>query len=219
MIAFDLDGVLIDSAERYGEVMQAALCSVGLALTAEVVRARRVAHVGQWLEALIPLDLVGRAEVREGLTAQVRAVMAAAPAEMAAAPAAEAALAELAAHHELCVVTNSCGAYARAVLEHHRLARFLRRIVSADDGFAGKDAALRELAASLQIARGRFYYVGDTARDVEDAHAGGGLAVIVYAPISWDFGRLDDILASRPDIIADSLEELATDLSRRARCA
>ncbi|HLU48681.1 MAG TPA: HAD-IA family hydrolase [Planctomycetota bacterium] len=121
-------------------------------------------------------------------------------------PGVERALAELhSGGKALAVLTNKPAAIAREILEKLDLARFFFFTGGGDTWPERKPhpRGLIEIARQAGVPIGRTVLVGDTAVDVDTARAAGASV----AGVTYGF-RPDEIRASRPDIIVDSLEEL-----------
>ncbi|MFI6158567.1 HAD family hydrolase [Micromonospora haikouensis] len=108
------------------------------------------------------------------------------------------------------VVSNNSAACVRAYLNAHRLTSYVHPVVGRPEGAPGRMkpdpypvlAALRELAAEPADC----VLVGDSATDVEAAHAA-GVAAIGYANKPGKRARL-----AAADAVVDSMAELVTAL-------
>jgi phosphoglycolate phosphatase len=208
-LIFDLDGVLVDSSALYAEVLGEVLGRAGHAATRREIVAARVPHVPGWVGGLVPPG----APV-EDLAAEVRGEVAARSGELAIRPSAGGVLSRLSARHDLTLLTNSSARFAAGILERRGLAPRFRRIVTSDDGFPDKAAAIEHVLEACGRAPGEAAYVGDTLMDVAAARQAGCRVVILYTDWSWDHGRRDEIEEARPDAVASSLEEVAGILER-----
>ena len=216
LIAFDLDGVLVDSADVYAAVIVEVCAASGQALTRERVVAGRVAHVPSWLAGVLPGTLAERDRVIAEATVKVRSAIAERAGEMKLVEGARAVVEFLAARHRLALVTNSSRRFAQAILGRAALDRYFADILASDDGWANKSQALRDLSARSGADVSKVVYVGDTVADARVAAETGCRGVIVYAPTSWDFGRLDAIRALGPEAVIDNLGALVPLIERAA---
>jgi len=203
-VIFDLDGVLVDSCALYAEVIGEVLGRAGHAVTQREIIEARVPHVPGWVEGLVPAG----APVPQ-LTAEVRAGVAARSGELAIRPSAPAVLSRLSERRRLFLLTNSTARFAMGVLDRHGLAPRFQRIITSDDGFVSKAAAIAHVLEACGGAPGDAAYVGDTLRDIASARQAGCRVVILYTDWSWDHGRRGEIEEARPDAVASSLEQAA----------
>lgn len=201
---FDLDGVLVDSSALYAEVIGEVLGRAGYEVSGREIVAARVPHVPGWVGGILPAGApVGR------LADEVRAGVAGQSGDLAVRPATADALARLAGSRRLFLLTNSTARYAGAILDRHGLAHLFERVVTSDDGFASKAAAIIRLLHEHGEAVADAVYVGDTLADVSSAREAGCRVVILYSPWSWDHGRLEEIEEAGPDAVASDLGQVA----------
>jgi phosphoglycolate phosphatase-like HAD superfamily hydrolase len=214
VVAFDLDGVLVDSAALFSDVVKEALVSDGFPISGEAVARERIANVETWVGRLLPDNLTARAEVVSTLSAKVRAGVAKRNAALQMAPEALEVLSNIAAAHHLVLITNSSSAYTLSILARHRAEGLFERVITSDSPFATKEHAIAYLAHHYQVPLRDVIYVGDTVRDVNCAAAAGCRVIIVYTPWSWDFARRDAIIAARPNAVVKNLTEIMDTLSQ-----
>lgn len=186
-VLFDLDGTLVDSERlqwrAYREVLERHGATIDLA-----EYARRFIAVGggpEWAcrAYRLPIDAATlRAE-------KARVYAGFVPHLVAACPGAADALARLAPHFALAVVTNSIRSEAEAILAHLGLAAWLRTVVAREDYARAKPApdAYREAARRLGRPPEECLVVEDTPRGVAAGRAAGML--VVAAPSDLTAGE------------------------------
>lgn len=184
VIAFDLDGTLVDSAPDLIGALNAVLGEEGLP-TVPLASARHL--VGQGARALLvrgfaeagrPLD---DAEADARVTRFLEIYAEHIADESRPFPGLDAALDELRANGaRLVVCTNKPTRFARALLEALGLSRRFVCVTGPDDAPARKPDP-RHLLASVQAAGGaeRFLLVGDSLADVAAARGAGAPSVVV----------------------------------------
>jgi len=193
VVAFDLDGTLVDTGADIAAAVNRVRADYGLDPLPED---QIVGLTGLGATALMERALDGAGDVREA-TERYVAYYAERPAEHAV-PFADAgdALAELQARGVgLAVCTNKRGALARAVLAATGLDRFIGAVVAADDVERHKPdpehllAAVRAVGGTPATA----LYVGDNEVDLETARAAGVRCAIV----AWGRAAGDGALVLR----------------------
>ncbi|MDB4957408.1 MAG: Phosphoglycolate phosphatase [Myxococcales bacterium] len=202
-ILFDLDGTLVDSLEDIAVALDAALGDLGLPLPTR-------ADVRSWIGGGAR-NLVAQATP----PARVDDVLARFRTHYAAAPVAHTRLYEglapvldalAAAGHALAVLTNKPHDLALQICDP-LLARWpFAAIVGAQTGVPLKPdpAAALVLSKRLGVAPDRCAMVGDSAIDIEMAHAAGMRAIAV----TWGFRPRAELEAARPALLVDSPEGL-----------
>jgi phosphoglycolate phosphatase-like HAD superfamily hydrolase len=221
LVLFDVDGTLFVTHDPLaGEAMSETLEErFDVALQPDA--ADRVDHLGQTTLRIARLVLreagLEDGEIDRGLAAWCarfterygELLAEADTSDWSTAPGAEEALARLtAAGQRLALLTGNPEPMARARMERLGLARFL----PAGDGAFGCDAESRATLYDLARARaggwpaGATVAVGDTARDVGSAHAGGIRAIAVR----W--AGQDDESLDEADAVCADLEEAASQL-------
>jgi len=214
LVVSDLDGVLVDSSELYARAVEELLARHGIRRAHEAVIATRVAHVQTWLDSLLPEALPGRDDLVRELTGKVRARMVEQATESPLHPDAPAVLSALAGKYPLFLLTNSTARFAHGILEHHGLTPLFERVITSDDGFAGKSGAIAHLAGAKGCSARDIALVGDTVRDVKAASQVGCFSIVVYSTWSWDWGNLAALEAAGPSLIVDGLGEVPEALER-----
>ena len=206
-VAFDLDGVLVNSKNAYLKALLEVTSSLGHSFTNEEIEPLLGAPSRDVLTALMPdspkdaaqgTTLLHELVLRDEVIASVT-VSDSAPQTLE--------LIKSSGTYAAYLVTNSGPAFAEKVLSRSRLLEFFDGIRSADEG-TPKEARLRELRRSVCGKRCRTYYVGDLPRDVAAARKACFTSVIVYNRMSWAYPEREKILEARPDFLIASLLEL-----------
>jgi len=206
LLAFDLDGTLVDSTEDLASAVNAALAEIAPgtpALPVPIVRAL----VGHGAAQLVERSLrhAGlRHDVAEALSVFLRHYEACLLDKTRLYPGVEEGLSELAGH-TLAVLSNKPGPLCRAILEGLGVAPRFARIWGAGD-FPGRKpdpAPLRLLMKDLGATPDQTLFIGDSAVDVLTARAAG---VAVYG-VAWGLDPAS-LETSPPDRVITSLSEL-----------
>jgi HAD superfamily hydrolase (TIGR01549 family) len=204
-VVFDLDGVLVDSAALFANVVKEALTGYGYPVSIGEVTRAQIANVETWVSRLVSPEAAARDELVRKISARVRAEVAAQTAALSLAPEAPEVLSAIAASYHLLLLTNSSSSYAHAILSRHAIEELFKQVITSDDPFNSKEEAIASIAESYALDLHDVIYVGDTVRDVRCATAAGCRALIVYTPWSWDWRRLDAIETAGPDAVVKSL--------------
>lgn len=206
-VAFDLDGTLVDSAPDIQHALNAALKKAGLErFELEAVRG----WIGDGPDALIGRALAaqGLADADDELRTRLRRwfdvdTLAAPLSAGTVYPGILDIVSGLHRTMPMVVVTNKPTPLARAVLDAAGVLPFVDGVFGADTAALRKPAPGMLLAAAqrLGIAPERLLMVGDSALDMQCAHAAGCRAVLV----PWGYGHhtlpagLDPLRVSGPD--------------------
>jgi HAD superfamily hydrolase (TIGR01509 family) len=197
LIAFDLDGVLIDSRPQMEYVFRECYRLFGDG--GEPPLTQFFERMGMPLpEILRDLGLPPEASARyrtlsRALYKQIQAV-----------PGCRAALESLAnAGVTMGVITGKDRIRTLEILEHFRLLPFFRAIVCGDDPYPGKPApdGLLALAAQCGSKPRRTLLVGDSVLDIQCGRAAGA----VTAAANWGFDSPTRLAESGPECAFDSL--------------
>ena len=220
LVAFDLDGTLVDSAGEISATVNDVLQFYGLpglpeatirnwiGLGARDAMARAFAHCVAMTESAVhraqPLDAT-RLDPIMARFARYQAARCGTQSRLF--PKVKASLVRLRAECvNLAVVTNKEECFARQLLDVHGLSEFFDPIVGGDTLPTRKPdpAPLRHCLEFHGISAARALMVGDSNVDVRTARAAGVTCCVV--PYGYNGG--EPIAASGPDVIIDSLEEL-----------
>jgi len=74
----------------------------------------------------------------------------------------------------------------------------------------GKERKLRSIVKKSGLAQEAVIYVGDEIRDLHSARKVG----IAFGAVSWGYNRIEAIQAQGPDLVFDSVEDMACKLGR-----
>ncbi|MBA3581577.1 MAG: phosphoglycolate phosphatase [Gammaproteobacteria bacterium] len=211
LVAFDLDGTLVDSAPDIAHCIDLMFRDLGLHAT----DLRQVRNwMGDGVERLIKRALTGdmNGEPAAGLYAKALDEFLAAYAQHYAVktkvyPGAEKVLKYLIKEEiPLCCITNKRRQFTEPLLERLKLTQYFACVVCGDDLPERKPdpKPLLHAATLLGANPKRSLMVGDSANDVEAARAAGFKMIAV----SYGYNQGVEIGLSRPDFIVDSLSEL-----------
>jgi phosphoglycolate phosphatase len=204
-VVFDLDGTLIDSRGDIAAAVNHALLSAGRKAVPAAEIARHVGDGGRALLARVTRLGENDAEV-ERLLDLFLAYYLAHPVDFTkwadGAPEVLDRLAEL--DLPLCICTNKARPVADAVLGALGVRTRFRAIYAGGDGVEKKPAPgpLLAIAKKLGVESPSLVMVGDGPQDVECARRAGCRVIGVVS----SFGSRDRIVASKPDVVLDSLQ-------------
>ena len=212
-VAFDLDGTLVDSAPDIQHALNAALKKAGLErFDLDTVRG----WIGDGPDMLIARALAaqGLADADDELRARLRRwfdvdTLAAPLSAGAVYPGILDLVSGLHRVLPMVVVTNKPTPLARAVLDAAGVLPFVDAVFGADSAALRKPAPGLLLAAAqrLGVAPDRLLMVGDSAPDMQSAHAAGCRAVLV----PWGYGQhtlptwLDPLRVAGPEELLQAL--------------
>lgn len=220
LVAFDLDGTLVDSAAEISETVNDVLRLYGLpdlpattirnwiGLGARAAMAKAFAHCAAVKESAAhrsqPLDATRLDSI---MLKYARSHALRCGTQSHVFPKVKASLVRLRAECvNLAVVTNKEERFARQLLDAHGLSEFFDPIVGGDTLPTRKPdpAPLRHCLEFHGISAARALMVGDSDIDVRTARAAGVTCWVV--PYGYNGGK--PIAASGPDAVIESLEEL-----------
>lgn len=213
LVAFDLDGVIINSRETYIKAFCRAVEELGFScgrLDVEQLLGKPVSEV---VAALLPDDpgkicaarnMVNKMVVSSDIVENIVVSCSAKPC-----------LEKLSSANDLRLglVTNSGTDFTEAVLRHFGLRDHFDGVLTADDD-SSKVTRLRNLLADSGSTASKSFYVGDLVYDVGVARKAGMVSVAVYNEVSWVYPGKEIIEAANPDYLIEDLMELPAIVSR-----
>lgn len=220
LIAFDLDGTLVDSVPDLAVAIDLACRDLALRLPgAAAVRQ----WVGDGVRRLVKRALTGERDgepdailYRRGMELFRRYYRAHLSDHTHLYPGVRAVLDELhASGLRLACVTNKSGEFTAPLLEALDLQRYFGAVVSGDTLAQRKPdpAPLLYAAHTLGVAPAAACMIGDSANDMRAAHAAGFLPLAV----SYGYGNAAEVAATGPETLFGSLAELPAWLAARNR--
>lgn len=208
-VCFDLDGTLVDTERLQWRAYREALARYGATIDLAEYARRFIAAGGgpEWACRTFGLPVDADTLRREKAAVYARWL----PDAVVPRPGAAAALARLASHVALAVVTNSVRAEATAILEHVGFARRLDLLVAREDYARAKPApdAYAEAALRLGLLPSACVVVEDTPRGVAAGRAAGMAVIAVPTDLTADAPFED------ATVRLAGLEELTPALVRR----
>jgi phosphoglycolate phosphatase len=210
-VLFDLDGTIVDSRRDIAEACNAARASHGLApLHFDAI----MAMVGDGARVLVMRAFGLTADdprLDEAVATYNRIYLAISHAHTVLLPGARDVL-DVCAEAELpCgIVTNKQRDVTLSVLAAVAIRPFFRAVHAGDDGALKPDpGGVLDVAARLGVAAARTWMIGDGPQDVRAGHAAGCFTVGVPG-----IAERDRLVASAPDLLCESLVEVAAVLRR-----
>lgn len=207
-IVFDMDGVVADSSQAYVAVIREALSKRGYDLSSERIRGHVFPDSLVWVDNLLPKRIKKRDELLHEIVGEVRKNVVDEIGRVKLHEGVDDLLRDLSGKSGLFLVTNSCRALTAAILEKYDLMKFFKKVITRDDGFGPKENAIKQIVEENGIRAGELVYIGDTSKDVDWARKVGCKVIIIYTPISWEYGRYERIKNAKPDMIVESLKDL-----------
>ncbi|WP_411994219.1 phosphoglycolate phosphatase [Agarivorans sp. DSG3-1] len=213
LIAFDLDGTLVDSAPDLALAINAMLVDLGRSEFSE----QTIRHwVGNGAEVLIKRALSGASviaeDLEEALYLKAKPLFNRHYSERLCVASklyqgvgeSLAALAEL--NIPMAIVTNKPGLFTQPLLEQLNLARYFDVVLSGDSLARKKPdpLPLQHLAEHYQLNIDQLLMVGDSKNDIQAAKAAGCASL----GLTYGYNYGEDIALSGPEFVADSLETL-----------
>lgn len=211
LLAFDLDGTLVDSAPDILAALNQMMARLGKAQ----VSLMQVQHwLGNGMAMLIKRALTGRLEpgscdAAEFETAQQLFIDFYQQSNGSATRLFDQVpevLAQLSERYPLALVTNKPRQFTEPLLEHLRIGRFFKAIWCADDVAKAKPdpQMLLALAEQQQLQVTDILLVGDSENDIFAARAA-GMPVIA---LSYGYNHGQSIAHSQPDLVLESFSSL-----------
>lgn len=209
-VVFDMDGVLIDSEERWDAARRAVVERRGGRWTGEATRAMQGMSAPEW-EAYLHDELGLDGEDPATIGREVVAAMADGyRADLPLLPGARQAVEQLAKAFTLAVASSANRELIVLVLEVARLGQHFAAVVSSEEVAKGKPApdVYLEAAARIGIAPGDCVAVEDSSNGLRSAHAAGMTVVAVpnrAFPPAPDALRLAAATVPRVDAVTAAL--------------
>jgi HAD superfamily hydrolase (TIGR01509 family) len=212
-VVFDMDGVIVDSEQRWEAVRRRLVIASGRAYPDEATRRMQGMSAPEWEACLHDgLGVPGTpAEIGRRVVAEIEASY---RADLPLIPGVDEAVRALAARYPLAVASSSNRELIELALELAGLADAFQAIVSSEEVERGKPApdVYLEAASRLGIAPEHCAAVEDSSNGIRSAHAAGMLVVAVpnraYPPAA-DAVEL-------ADVVLDSIRELTPEVVARA---
>ena len=212
LVALDLDGTLVDTVPDIAWCIDRTMPRFGVSPRGEA-RVRR--WVGNGVEPLVERALTGGSEVpaepallREACGVFLDLYARHGRDRSRVYPGVREGVAALRAHGAaLACITNKPHAPAVDLLAHLELLDSFKLVIGGDSLPRRKPDPLPLLHAcsELRVAVGRSVFVGDSINDVQAARAAG----MRVACVSYGYNHGRDVAEAAPDVVVDSLEELA----------
>jgi phosphoglycolate phosphatase len=206
-IIFDMDGVIVNSSRIYVDAIREALEKRGYDIGTAFVAERIIAHIGSWVDAVLPENANERGKALNEIIEEVKESTAKASEGVVYQEGMEKVLETLSRDSVLFLVTNSGSKLTEKILGKRHLKRFFKEIVTSD-GFGSKENAMEHIIENNGLRKNEVTYVGDTEKDILCARKVGCRAVILYTPSSWNYGKYESLKKAGPDAIVDNLEDL-----------
>ena len=208
-VVFDMDGVLVDSEERWDAVRRQLVLDAGLPYPDEATRKMQGMSAPEW-EAYLhdELGLAGApAEIGRRVVAQIEASY---HADLPLIDGVDAAVHALAARYPLAVASSSNRELIELALELAGLADLFGAIVSSEEVERGKPApdVYLEAASRLGVAPEACAAVEDSSNGLRSARAAG---MRVVAVPNRAYPPADDALALA-DVVLDTIRELTPEV-------
>lgn len=204
VVAFDLDGTLVDSVGDLARALNAALAEFGLAAhSVDVVRG----FVGNGAAVLVERAVAGRADVDDVLRRFKVHYERDLVGETRPFDGVVGALDVLRPHALLAVATNKPGVFARPLVEALLPGRFAVVVGPDDSGVLKPDRKMLSYVAGLAYADVAVF-VGDSAVDVETAKNHGIPSVGVTWGLRPDEARGADVVVDEPGELAGAILRL-----------
>ncbi|WP_157683126.1 HAD hydrolase-like protein [Microlunatus soli] len=209
VILFDLDGTVLDSAPGIVAAQQAALRDVGIEPPSEEVLrsdlgpppAVLFARVGVPAERI---DEAGAAYRRHYLSEGIQ--------NATVFPGVREVLASLQQRFRLATATMKLISTATPFLDHHRLTEYFEVVGGAAEGGAGDKSVIIDATCTAlgDPERHKMIMVGDRHSDI----SGGRDHEMATIAVTWGYGSRDELVASGPDLIIDSPDQLEPAIDR-----
>lgn len=214
-VVFDMDGVLVDSEERWDAARRAVVAAAGRPFPQEATRAMQGMSAPEW-EAYLHDELGVPAAAQELGRAVVAAMARGYRAELPLLPGARQAVEQLAGY-SLAIASSANREIIELVLDLAGLRTHFRAYVSSEEVGRGKPApdVYLEAARRLGVAPTRCAAVEDSSNGLRSAHAAG---MTVIAVPNRAYPPANDALALA-DAVLERVDDVTPSLVARLRCA
>jgi phosphoglycolate phosphatase-like HAD superfamily hydrolase len=206
LLIFDLDGVLINSKNMYRDyIFPLSLREVGYNCTPEEIEPYLGRKVEEVISNLIP-DSDSKKEEKVKLAkkyADKLSVSKEALSKVVLCPYVKEVVRNLSKNYFMTILTNSNRPFANEILSSFSIDNYWERIITADDGFASKEEAIRYLIREFNVELEKTVYIGDMVRDIELSRKIGCRTIVIPG---WD--TKEELEKEKPEHILNSLEEL-----------
>ena len=107
------------------------------------------------------------------------------------------------------LVTNSDRVFTEKILKRHQLLDFFNAVLTAEEKPVAKEERIKSLLNLSNTRAESSFYVGDLPADVYAAKKVDLRTVISYNEFSWVYPNRDVVLKSNPDFLISDLRELS----------
>jgi len=207
MIAFDYDGVIVDSFEHNLETVNEALQEIGhhtLSTADDLRNLQKMTFAQLGLDLGVPAEMVPDWELHTAkkllnTTHKVELFDTIA-----------AAISALSENYVIAVMSNTLSSVIETVLQREGL-RDKFAVIYGGEHPGNKADKLKKLAAENNIAPAQVCMIGDALSDVRAAHEAGTRSIAV----TWGFQNRELLETVEPDLLVDSPEELLSVFSEK----
>ncbi|MFH1834942.1 MAG: HAD family hydrolase [Methanobacteriota archaeon] len=213
-VAFDLDGVLINSKQAYITAFSKAIKMLGGKSKVSDLAEPLGRPVREVLENILPdseLDVEAYEKLVKHLFSS-QEVIDSIPVN----PKALRTLEDIKSlgSFRLNLVTNSDKNFTEKILEKHFFSDFFDEVLTADERPIPKENRLRKIIEDCNAFPRKSFYVGDIPADVYAAREVGLKSIAVYNSFSWVFPEKWKIIEAKPDFLIEDLSEIISVISQ-----
>lgn len=204
LLIFDLDGVLIDSREYWANVVYDTLQKFGYNISYENVEKSLGPKMKELLVQLCGsnapiqemLEYAGKLASDSSYLIKVKIVKEA-----------KENLKKLRSRYKFALITNAPYPFVEYILRKADLLRFFDEIITASENFKTKADAIKFISEIMKTPLTQIAHIGDMVKDIEEARKVGCKAIAIPG---WN--SYEELERAKPDLIVNSLEELAKKL-------
>ncbi|GEM_PF-1426223 len=207
-VAFDLDGVLINSKQAYITAFSKAIKMLGGKTDVTELAEPLGRPVREVLENIIPdseVDVNGYEDLVKELASRDD-VIASIPVNPKALETLEAIKALES--FKLVLVTNSDANFTLKVLKKNSFFDFFDEVLTADKRPIPKDERLRKIIKRYNSIPYESFFIGDLPADIYAAREVGLKSIAVYNSLSWVYPEKWKIIDAKPDFLVEDLCEI-----------